>query len=232
MITLFDAKNAYYRQTFYHQFLRNSDGSPLRARVNGQCKLWKRDLNRFELPIKHGLKDCGYITDTNATDWCLSEEDALLHPIKKDGDWHKFIVNAGIRPKSFYCSVCKKVYPIASHGGMGYAITKKDDLLCYECCASEDTNEMMQTGKAMLYLSAKQHQENTHYIPKHDYYVISNWPGSLKFKSYHFKEGKHNMAKTRTDVWFYGPGDFVWHGVCYGNNTQICHCKRTKQRTF
>ena len=35
-------------------------------RANGKCKLWKRDDSRFELPIKSGLYNYGYITQINA----------------------------------------------------------------------------------------------------------------------------------------------------------------------
>lgn len=43
--------------TFYHRTLRNADGTPMRFRVSGQLKTWKRDATRFRLPIKHGLND-------------------------------------------------------------------------------------------------------------------------------------------------------------------------------
>lgn len=35
-------------------------------RANGKCKVWKKDLNRFELPIKAGLYSYGYLDNTNA----------------------------------------------------------------------------------------------------------------------------------------------------------------------
>lgn len=35
-------------------------------RANGKCKVWKRDKNRFQLPIKHGLYSYGYLTNDNA----------------------------------------------------------------------------------------------------------------------------------------------------------------------
>ena len=39
---------------------------PLTWRANGKCKTWKRDLERFSLPVKHGLYSYGYLTDSNA----------------------------------------------------------------------------------------------------------------------------------------------------------------------
>ena len=55
--------------TLHHKTLKNSDGSPLRARVNGVLRTWKRDPSRFQLPMKHGLKQCFYITAENANEW-------------------------------------------------------------------------------------------------------------------------------------------------------------------
>ena len=43
----------------------NADGTPVRWRRNGKNKLWKRDPNRFRIPIKHGLYDYGYIDQDN-----------------------------------------------------------------------------------------------------------------------------------------------------------------------
>jgi hypothetical protein len=39
---------------------------PIKWRVNGTIKLWKRDPARFQLPIKHGLYDYAYLTNDNA----------------------------------------------------------------------------------------------------------------------------------------------------------------------
>jgi hypothetical protein len=40
-------------------------------RRNGQTKTWKRDENRFEIPVKFGLYDYGYITNENAAEFQL-----------------------------------------------------------------------------------------------------------------------------------------------------------------
>lgn len=42
------------------------DCKPVRWRANGKCKTWKRNPERFQLPIKHGLYSYGYITEENA----------------------------------------------------------------------------------------------------------------------------------------------------------------------
>jgi len=39
---------------------------PIKWRVNGKIKLWKRDVTRFSIPIKHGLYDYAYLTNENA----------------------------------------------------------------------------------------------------------------------------------------------------------------------
>lgn len=69
MITRQTAINSYLGQTFYHVELKNSDGTALRGRVNGKCRLWKTRLDEFRLPMKHGLFECFYIDQANADEW-------------------------------------------------------------------------------------------------------------------------------------------------------------------
>ena len=57
----------------HHKELRNADGSPLRARINGRCKTWVTRPDEWRLPMKHGLRSCFYITERNAADWELPE---------------------------------------------------------------------------------------------------------------------------------------------------------------
>lgn len=40
-------------------------------RRNGQTKTWKRDIEKFCMPIKHGLYAFAYITNENAGDFEL-----------------------------------------------------------------------------------------------------------------------------------------------------------------
>lgn len=54
---------------FWHVSMKNADGTPVRCRVNGKCKTWKTRPNEFRLPVKHGLRDCFYITESNASEW-------------------------------------------------------------------------------------------------------------------------------------------------------------------
>lgn len=54
---------------FYHVSVRNSDGTAARCRANGRCKEWKREPERFRLPVCHGLKGYFYIENHNADQW-------------------------------------------------------------------------------------------------------------------------------------------------------------------
>lgn len=44
------------------------------ARVNGACRTWARDPQRFRLPVKHGLYEYGEIADYNAGNWHRAED--------------------------------------------------------------------------------------------------------------------------------------------------------------
>jgi hypothetical protein len=52
-----------------HAQIRNADGTPLRARVNGKCQTWVTRPSEWRLPCKHGLKQCFDITQDNAHYW-------------------------------------------------------------------------------------------------------------------------------------------------------------------
>ena len=76
MITKEIAQRLRTGQTLYHKELTNKDGSPLRARVNGAVKFWKCSPERFQIPMKHGLKECFYITNNeNAENWRIMERE-------------------------------------------------------------------------------------------------------------------------------------------------------------
>jgi hypothetical protein len=107
-----------------------------------------------------------------------------------------------------------------------YGIDSNGDKVCYDCCAKRDCADMESTGRAVLYLTVAGPSAAAPNCP-----VVTNWPGSLKFQVRRKRIGNHNFAGCREDVWFNGPDGYVWHGVCYGHNTQLCHCKRTKEKT-
>lgn len=58
-------------RNFEHTTVKNKDGTPARCRATGKCKVWKTRPNDFKLPVKHGLYDSFYITNDNASEWCV-----------------------------------------------------------------------------------------------------------------------------------------------------------------
>jgi hypothetical protein len=56
-------------EIFEHRILKNRDGSPVRARRNGKNKEWKREPDRFQIPVKYGLRDYFTINKQNMNDW-------------------------------------------------------------------------------------------------------------------------------------------------------------------
>jgi hypothetical protein len=121
----------------------------------------------------------------------------------------------------FRCAMCGEVKPVQTNGGTGYGYgfegKLKDKPVCYECCGKLDRERMEHDGVATMYLTKRDGR-----------WFVTNWPGTLAFPA-GVQVGRHNMAGKRYDAWF-TMGGFQWHGVTYGDNTQICHCKRTKER--
>lgn len=104
----------------------------------------------------------------------------------------------------------------------GYGTDSNGKTACYACCAENDIRHMVETGKTVLYLTI----ENE--FTGHAKAEVTNWPGSLRFPVGYVRRGRHNIAGTRADVWFTGPDGKNWHGVMYGDMTQLCHCRRVK----
>jgi hypothetical protein len=102
----------------------------------------------------------------------------------------------------------------------GYGISPDGKRYCFDCCAVRDRETMERDGNSKslpLYLVERNGR------PDH----VGNWPGTLTYAVRTFRRGRHNIAGTRIDVWFAGPGG-EWHGTQYGEWTQIVHCKRVK----
>ena len=114
------------------------------------------------------------------------------------------------------CSICNKVCQ-SSGISTGYGITQKGEKHCYDCCAATDKKDMKANKKIILYLTQK---DKSH--------TLTNWPGTLVFKIGYIRKGRHNWGLNRYDVWFDFNG-YVWHGYQIGDNTQLCHCKQTKE---
>ena len=128
----------------------------------------------------------------------------------------------------FVCADClEEVVHINPNdcGGTGYAIVKEDGRekqICYACCAKRDLADMRQTGRATLYLVSSPMSV----IP--NWPRVTNWPGTLAFTVTRRKSGRHNLAGSRTDVWFTDSDGARWHGVQLGENSQICRCRRVQ----
>jgi hypothetical protein len=66
-------------RTLYHVNFTNKDGTPLRARPTGKCKTWKRDPERWQLPVKVGSKTHSRIDNLGAVSWCLTAEEVQMY---------------------------------------------------------------------------------------------------------------------------------------------------------
>ena len=84
---------------------------------------------------------------------------------------------------------------------------------CYACCAERDKQYMRDHGEIVLYLCGEPGA-----------YRLTNWPGTLIARPWRVRIGRHNMVGKRYDVWFTFENR-RWHGVQYGDNTQLCHCR-------
>ncbi len=60
---------------------------------------------------------------------------------------------------------------------------------------------------------------------------LTNWPGTLTIPlpMGSTRVGRHNVARVRVDYWFTFEGE-TWHGVRFGDSTDLVHCKRSAAR--
>lgn len=117
------------------------------------------------------------------------------------------------------CSRCGKDIVRTNDFSTGYGTDKDGNIFCFQCCGEMDAEQLasLKPGeKMMLYLV----QDND------GIYYVSNWPDTLKIRC-NVRTGRHNIAGIRYDAWFTFAGH-DYHGVTYGDNTQICHVKRIK----
>jgi len=119
-------------------------------------------------------------------------------------------------PKKFTCSYCRQEKEVKDDVGTGYATNDKGEKICYTCCARIELDFLIEHKKGILYLVQQDNRT-----------VLQNWPGSLTINVSSMRKGKHNIARTRYDVWF-SIDKTNWHGVQYGETTQICHVKQLK----
>ncbi len=77
MITKEQAIALRHGDVIYDSRYKLSNNRPAKWRVNGAMKLWKQSPKRFELPIKQGIYNYGYLTNHTAVGFCLTEEEAI-----------------------------------------------------------------------------------------------------------------------------------------------------------
>lgn len=117
---------------------------------------------------------------------------------------------------SLNCQDCGKLCDLQGT----YAIDKDDNRICYDCCGKRDESYMREHGRNTLYLTIGTTPGTS---------KVTNWPGTFSRGNLWPKRSRHNIARWRYDVWFPFDG-YLWHGVTYGDNTQICHCRKTKTK--
>ena len=110
----------------------------------------------------------------------------------------------------------------------GYGSDNDGNTYCYDCCADRERASMTETGSATLCLVESPNPKKIGSDGTMPDVEITDWAGKLRFRPGTMRKGQHNMARTRTDVWFRGPDGREWHGVQYGENSQVLHCKRSK----
>ena len=121
----------------------------------------------------------------------------------------------------FTCSVCNTEKTHTHEFTTGYGINKDGDKVCFDCCGKQDAERLEglpRGGRDMLYLVKNDAGK----------WTVSNWPGTLVIPVYQMTTGRHNIARTRTDVWFNFKGFRFW-GVSFGGFTQIVHIKKVKK---
>ena len=151
-------------------------------------------------------------------------ESALALDVNADG---AFRVMESFAPAGFICSDCGETVPFPfTSGGTGYGRDDKGAMFCYPCGAKRTAKDMEADGKAYLYLAKRSDAERQerNYSATHK---LTDWTGNFEIPIYGVRRGSYNIARTRYDVWFSWRGA-DWHGVQYGDNTQICHVRRLK----
>ena len=133
-------------------------------------------------------------------------------------------IPVGIHNSKTCCKCGAWINPENAHGDLsfvsaGYGRNDKGEILCFQCCGWEELASMRDNGRVTLYLTENTRNGDT--LGR-----LGNWPGTFEIAA-RVRKGKHNIARTRYDVWFRA-FDRNWHGVQYGENTQLCHCNVLK----
>jgi len=161
-------------------------------------------------------------------EFLVTELDPVMASVKVGGKWlqEREIVQPIIvglltstcqSGDTFVCDKCGVRH--AYRGWVtGYGTNSAGEKICYECCREFDKEWMSENDKITLYLT----QATT------GRWRVTNWPGTLRFRVDETRKGKHNITGTRYDVWFTDREGNRWWGVSYGENSQLCHCRKLK----
>lgn len=127
-------------------------------------------------------------------------------------------------------------YVEGCNAGCGHP--KKEVYICYKCASADEVAFMKSTGRTALYLTYDspcnnpQHTGSGTNLTASDY-KVGDWPGLLSIRPTGVRKSKTFIPRVgyrpRYDVWFVFDG-YYWHGVKYGDMTDIVHCKRTKEK--
>lgn len=121
-----------------------------------------------------------------------------------------------MKTKRFYkCQVCKETKETKRDGGTGFASTRDNHHVCYDCCAKIDRKKLINLK------------------PKEKYYlyfsngIVTNWPETLKINPVKVWSGRHNICGKVTYVYFWLNGlSFI--GKQLGNYNEILHVRKIK----
>lgn len=94
-----------------------------------------------------------------------------------------------------------------------------------ECdgAADRERANMIRTGRAILY-ACPTYVSSTSIV-----WHVTDWTGRLSFPAV-VKRGRHNLGRTRMDLWFTGPDSLRWHGIQIGEFNQLARCRRLGPR--
>lgn len=137
--------------------------------------------------------------------------------------------------ETFTCADCGETKPVNSEGATGYAVRSGSGAkICYDCCAVRDRAEMAASGNSRalpLYLTGGDSSRPIGTDP----YMLTNWPGTLRFRVRAYYRTRHNWGGWKTHVWFRGPDEngenkAYWYGFQGGESNQVAHCRRLKRK--
>ena len=78
----------------------------------------------------------------------------------------------------------------------GCTVDNEENLVCYQCCAVQDHEYMLEHGVIDVYLTKRSGG-----------WAVENWPGTLIIPVARISEGTHNIAGIQRQVWFRYEGE-------------------------